>query len=139
MDPADRAFLRQVTHGYRAALLASELPCAGTRVGIPQLNPADRARLAGAVRAFTDVCQGGDRSFGRYIESLEYVASSNAPRAGVVVRLELKELCTSTSRLSGGLGARMPVGLVDERAHRSWRATEGAAVGAVAWVPVGRV
>jgi len=52
VDPADRAFFAQVSHGCRAAVVASELPCAGTRVGMRELNPADRARLARAVRAF---------------------------------------------------------------------------------------
>ena len=53
LDPADRAFLGQVNHGCRAAVLASDLPCAGTRVGMRQLNPTDRDQLALAVRAFT--------------------------------------------------------------------------------------
>jgi hypothetical protein len=50
VDPADRAFFAQVSHGCRAMVLASKLPCAGTRVGMRQLNPADCTRLAGAVR-----------------------------------------------------------------------------------------
>jgi hypothetical protein len=97
LDPADRAFFAQVSHGYRAAVLASELPCAGTRVGMRQLNPADRARLAGAVWAFvpgTRYLQLG------LLRALGYVASSNVPRAGGVVRVELSTFCTSAGRLA---------------------------------------
>ena len=53
LDPADRALLGQVDSSCRAAVVASDLPCAGTRVGMRQRNPADRARLDRAVRAFT--------------------------------------------------------------------------------------
>ena len=53
LDPADRAFLGQVGRDCRAAVVASDLPCAGMRVGMRQLNPTERARLARAVRAFT--------------------------------------------------------------------------------------
>jgi hypothetical protein len=52
LDPADRAFFAQVSRGCRAVMMDSILPCAGTTVGMRQLNPADRVRLAGAVRAF---------------------------------------------------------------------------------------
>ena len=55
VDPAYRAFFAQVSHGCRAAVLAPGLPCAGTRVGLRQLNPEDRARLAGAVRTLSPV------------------------------------------------------------------------------------
>ena len=90
LDPADRAFFAQVSHGCREAMIASELPCAGTRVGLPHLSPADRAQeLARAVRRF-------DPAMG-YIG---YVASSDVPRAGGVVRLELSEFCTSAGRLA---------------------------------------
>jgi hypothetical protein len=59
-----------------------------------QLNPVDRARLAGAVRAV-------DPNIGDLpLLSLGYVASSDLPRAGEVVRLELKEFCTSAERLA---------------------------------------
>jgi len=92
LDPADRAFFAQVSHGCRAAVLASELPCAGTRVGLGQLNPADRARLAGEVRAFDP-----DRGC---FPVLGYVESSDLPRAGGVVRLELSAFATSATRLA---------------------------------------
>jgi len=97
MDPADRAFLAQASHGCRAVVLASELPCAGTRVGMRQLTSKDRARLARAVRASTYGHTGRDED---HLESLGYVASSDLPRAGGVVRLELKEFCTSPERLA---------------------------------------
>ena len=109
LDPADRAFVGQASHGCRAAVVASDLPCAGTRAGImQQLNPADRAQLAGAVRAFTPYLS--DTSIGSLttrvyspLESLGgvgYVESSNLPRAGRVVRLTLEEFCTSPERLA---------------------------------------
>jgi len=92
--PADRAFFAQVSHGCRAVVVASELPCAGTRLGMRQLNPVDRSRLAWEVRAYThssDLPQ---------LDSLGFVKSSDLPRAGGVVRLELKEFCTSVERLA---------------------------------------
>jgi len=94
VDPADRAFFAQVSHGCREVVMASELPCAGTRVGMRQLNPSDRARLAGAVRALFY----SDHS--PLAASLGYVASSDLSRAGGVVRLELREFCTSAARLA---------------------------------------
>ena len=104
VDPADRAFIGQVNSGCRAAVVASDLPCAGTRVGMRQLNPADRARLAEEVRAYIS---GGDMLWGVVsasqlgtLASLGYVESSDLPRAGAVVRLELKEFCTSVGRLA---------------------------------------
>jgi hypothetical protein len=94
LDPADRAFFAQVSHGCRAAVVASDLPCAGTRVGMPQLSPVDRAELAGAVRALNT-----DQDYG-LAPSLGYVSSTDVPRAVGVVRLELKEFCTSATRLA---------------------------------------
>jgi hypothetical protein len=61
-----------------------------------QLNPADRAQLAGEVRAFAFVS--GPRS--QLAASLGYVESSELPRADGVVRLELQEFCTSMTRLA---------------------------------------
>jgi hypothetical protein len=107
LGPAERAFLGQVNHGCRAAVLASDLPCAGTRVGMRQLNPADRARLARVVRAFNPytvihgiVSPQRDSSPFQSLEQVGYVESSNLPRAGEVVRLELAEFCTSPERLA---------------------------------------
>jgi hypothetical protein len=51
LDPADRAIVAQVGRGCRAAVLTSGLPCAGTRVGMRELNAADRDLLAHAVRS----------------------------------------------------------------------------------------
>jgi hypothetical protein len=53
LDPVDSAFLGQVDAACRAAVLASDWPCAGTRMGMRQLNPADCARLAREARAYT--------------------------------------------------------------------------------------
>ena len=64
---------------------------------MPQLNPAERARLAGAVWAF-DVSRGYSKR--ESLGPLGYVASSDLPRAGGVVRLELREFCTSAARLA---------------------------------------
>ena len=88
LDPADRAFFAQVSHGCRAAVLASELPCAGTKNGDAGVEPLGlrRARLAGEVGAFAT---GSGNS--RLALSLGCVASTDVPRAGGVVRLELKE------------------------------------------------
>jgi len=102
VDPADRAFFAQVSHGCRAAVVGSELPCAGTRVGMRQLNPADRARLAGAVRAF--VSGRGCSQLGS-LGSLGYVESSDVPRAGGVVRLEWK-VFSSAERLAWAKASR---------------------------------
>jgi hypothetical protein len=38
LDPADIAFVAQVDHGCRAAVVDSGLPCAGVRVGWCRLN-----------------------------------------------------------------------------------------------------
>ena len=97
LDPADRAFFAQVSHGCRAGVLASELPCAGTRVGLGPLNPADQARLAEAVQAFDP-----DAGYSQLevLGSLGYVEASDVPRAGRVVRLELSAFCTSAGRLA---------------------------------------
>ena len=97
VDPADRAFFAQASHGCRAVLLASELPCAGTRVGMRPLTSPGRARLAGALRAAT---YGHTKGNVEHLKSLGYVASSDLPRAGGVVRLEFKEFCTSAGRLA---------------------------------------
>ena len=109
LDPTDRAFLGEVDRGCRAAVVASDLPCAGTRVGMRQLNPADRDRLARDVRAFTPYTEQPLFRFNiarRYISPLElfggvgYVESSDLPRAGGVVRLELGAFSTSAERLA---------------------------------------
>ena len=114
VDPADRAFFAQVSHGCRVVVLASELPCAGMRVGMRQLNPADRAQLAGAVRAFDDSGLWDSKLW--LLGPLGYVASSTRVHV----------------RYSPGLGqgGRMPVGQVDLRPHGSEREHGGAAVGA---------
>ena len=107
LDPADRAFLGQVDAACRAAVVASDLPCAGTRVVMRQLNPTDRAELARAVRAFTPhTCFSVSpfpfpvysplESLGR----LGYVESSDLPRARGVVRLDLGHFATSAERLA---------------------------------------
>ena len=63
------------------------------------MNPRwGHPHLAAAVRAF-EIPTCGRADYAR-LEPLGYVASSGAPRAGGVVRLELKELCTSASRLA---------------------------------------
>ena len=100
LDPADRGFFAQVSHGCRAAVVASDLQCAGTRVGLRRLNRADRARLAEAVRSFlTHPELPGTMDF--YLGALGYVEESSVvPRAGGVVRLELKHFCTSAERLA---------------------------------------
>jgi hypothetical protein len=85
VDPADRAFLGQVNSACRAAVLASQLPCAGTRLGMRWLNPASCALLAREVRARVP----GSNDSTLAIE-LGYVSSSDVPRAGGVVRLELE-------------------------------------------------
>jgi hypothetical protein len=89
-----------------AAVLASDLPCAGTRVGMRRLNLVDSARLARAVRAFTPYMSKSPFGFRRDYSPLEslgrigYVESSDLPRAGRVVRLELEEFFTSAERLA---------------------------------------
>ena len=95
--PADRAFVAQVDHGCRAAVSDSDLPCAGTRVGMRELTAANRHRLATAVRAAA-----WDDSFSdSRLTSLGYVEeSSDLPRARGVVRLELDAFCTSAGRLA---------------------------------------
>jgi hypothetical protein len=85
LDPADRAFLGQVDAACRAAVVTSDLPCAGTRVGMRQSTPAECDRLARRVRAMP----------------LGYLRSSDVPRrAGGGVRLELMDFCTSPERLA---------------------------------------
>ena len=87
-------------------MVSSDLPCAGTRVGMRQLNLADRARLARAVRAYTPYMSKSPFGFRRDYSPLEslrrvgYVESSDLPRAGGVVRLELQEFFTSAERLA---------------------------------------
>jgi hypothetical protein len=88
------AFLGQVDGACRAAAVASDLSCAGTRVELRQLNPTDRARLARAVRAFTpymsDMLSGhsgtvlpSSRIFSplQSLGPVGYVESSDVPRA----------------------------------------------------------
>jgi hypothetical protein len=105
LDPADRTFFAQVSHVCMEVVAASELPCAGTRVGMRQLNPADRARLAGEVRAF------GHSRLGRVsrIRGVLRRASrgrSCAARVGGFLHLR---------RAAGfGQGERVPVGCVVE-------------------------
>jgi hypothetical protein len=73
-----------------------------------QMNPADRAQLARRVRAFIPCMIFDDALFGSRqdyspLESLGpvgYVESSNLPRAGGVVRLELGAFCSSVERLA---------------------------------------
>ena len=43
LNPAHRAFLGQVDAACRAAVVASDLPCAGTTVGMRQLSLTERA------------------------------------------------------------------------------------------------
>ena len=107
LDPTDRAFLGQVDAACRAAVVASDLPCAGTRVGMRQLIPADRAWLARKVRAFTHHAGHWfreDRSRFETLGRVGYVESSVLPRAKGVVRLELEEFCTSAERLAWARG-----------------------------------
>jgi len=94
LDPADRAWFSQGSHGCWVAVVVSELPCAGTRMRMRQLNPADRAKLAEAVRAYNHDMTGYSQ-----LRSLGYMASSDVPRAGAHVRLELTEF-TSDGRLA---------------------------------------
>jgi hypothetical protein len=104
LDPADRAFLAQAGRGCRAAVMASDLPCAGTRVGMREMNAADRDRLAQAVRAADlDYAPDGNtlpHPAGSQLESLGFVEISALPRALGVVRLELRDYSTSAGRLS---------------------------------------
>jgi hypothetical protein len=98
VESADRAFFAQVSHGCRAVVLASGLPCAGTRMGLGQLNPAACARLAQEVRKL--VCT-PDYGFAQGLAlSLGCVESSDLPRAGGVVRLDLTAFCTAATRLA---------------------------------------
>jgi len=115
LDPTDRAFLGQVDRGCRAAVVASDLPCAGTRVGMRQLNPADRDRLARDVRAFTPYTEQPLFRFNiarRYISPVElfggvgYAESSDLPRAGGVVRLELEAFSSAERLVAGGTRGR---------------------------------
>ena len=100
LTPADRAFLGQVDAACRAAVVASDLPCAGMRVGMRQLNRAERTRLAREVRAMHPTL-GQHPTLGPALGPLGYVESSDVPRrVGRVVRLELKEFCTSPERLA---------------------------------------
>jgi len=125
-------------------VLASDLPCAGTRLGLPHLNPADRAQLARAVRAFIPGMIFDDALFGfmhEYspLESLGpagYVESSDLPRSGGVVRLELGAFCSSMERLAWAKekGCRWDTWTCE---CHSGRAPAGAAVGAGARVPMG--
>jgi len=125
VDLADRAFLGQVSSGCRAAVKASDLPCAGTRVGMRQLNPAESARLAGEVRAFVSVLG----YVSALAASLGYVASCDVPRAGGVVRLELREFFAPPP--GGWLGPRRAgAGGTTGRAHSrlmagTWRCCGG--------------
>jgi len=96
LDPADLAFVAQVDSGCRAAVVASGLPCAGTRVGMRELTPEESAGLAWAVRAAPP----GDNFPGDQLEALGYVDAEDLPRTDGVVRLELEEFCTSAGRLA---------------------------------------
>ena len=96
LDPADLAFVAQVDSGCRVAVVASGLPCAGTRVGMRELIPLDRAILAHAVRAAPP---GYSFPYDE-VEPLGYVHPEDLPRADGVVRLELEEFCTSAERLA---------------------------------------
>jgi hypothetical protein len=122
LDRADRAFLGQVNSRCRAAVVASDLPCAGLRVGMQvgmwHLKPAERARgLARMVREFTpystfglggiETTYGNKRDYSpalvAYLGREGYVEASDAPRAGwraKIVRLELDAFCTSAGRLA---------------------------------------
>jgi hypothetical protein len=96
--PADLAFVAQVDHGCRAAVVDSGLPCEGTRVGMREMTAADSDLLAGAVRAAA-----WDKTITiSRLEELGYVEeSSDLPRAAsTVVRLELDAFCTSAGRLA---------------------------------------
>jgi hypothetical protein len=96
LEPAYLSFVAQACRGCKAAVVASHLPCAGTRVGMRDLNPVDCALLARAVRAALH-----DSSHpGSQLVSLGYVAATDLPRAGGVVRLELDAFCTSAGRLA---------------------------------------
>ena len=160
VDPTDRAFFAQVSHGCQAVVLASKLPCAGTRVGMRESNPEDRAQLAGEVRAYWPRSDLFEHPELGALGSLAYVACSNVPRAGRVVRLELREFCTSAERLawakaSGCRWNQRTCELAAQGGHLEalrWAREHGcpwstrvcsyavapgsAAVGAGAWVPV---
>jgi hypothetical protein len=90
-----------------AAVVSSDIPCAGTRVGMRQLNTADRALLALKVREFSRLPGTSDPQatpmyeYYPQLESFGYMMESyDVPRAGGVVRLELQEFCTSAERLA---------------------------------------
>ena len=94
-------------------MVGSDLPCAGIRVGMRELNPADRACLARAVRT-ADLQFRADRVVWKRsyseeeilgipnarLRSLGYVKSSAVPHGSGVARLELREFCTSAGRLA---------------------------------------
>ena len=101
------------------AVLASDHPCAGIRMGIRLLNPTDRAQLAQAVRAFTPYVPRNPSGFNTHsvagraaalaervyspLESLGrvgYVEPIVMRRAGGVVRLEMEVFLTSAARLA---------------------------------------
>ena len=124
LDPIDRTFFAQAGGAYRAAVVASDLPRAGTGEEVLVLGRS--------VWVVTHKV----REFCTSVERLAWAKASGCP--WVEQTCAVRRFGRATGGPAVGAGARVPVGREDLSMRRCGRAPRGAEVGAGARLPVER-